>query len=264
VRAVNPLRADWELMRPTLLPSLLKIVAENRKHAERVAIFETARTYQPVGRDELPDERRAVTLALCGVREPTAWYRGDTEELDYFDARGAVEALLERLGGREVAFVPVEHPTFQQGRAAAVSLGGVQIGVVGEVHPRVAERFDVPGRVAVAEVDLEAFVPTLLETWSVQPVSRFQPIRQDFAIVVPESTAAADVHAVIAQAAFPLATDVTLFDIYRGAGVAEDSKSLAFSVTLSARDRQLGEHEIERIRNQIQKGLRRVNGALRT
>lgn len=263
VRAANPLRSDWELMRPTLLPSLLKIVAENRKHSERVAIFETARTYQPTGRDQLPDERRAATLAMYGLRRPVAWYAPEPEEIDFFDAKGALETLLTRLGAADAAFVAIEHPSLQPGRAAAIDLRGVQIGIVGEVHPKVAERFDIPGRVAVAEIDLESFVPTLLETWTVQPVSRFQPTRRDFAIIVDEATPAADVRAVIAQAAAPLATDITLFDLYRGPGIPEGKKSLAFSVTLAARDRQLGEHEVERIRNQIEKGLRRIGGALR-
>jgi phenylalanyl-tRNA synthetase beta chain len=265
VRAVNPLRADWELMRPTLLPSLLKIVAENRKHAERVAIFETARVYLPTSLDELPDERRAVGLALCGARAPQSWFHApsDADALDFYDAKGAIEALLARLG-RVAEYVAVEHPSLQPGRAAAISLDGVQIGVLGELHPRVAERFGVPGRVAVAELDLNVFEPTLLEAWDAQPISRFQPTRQDFAVVVDEATPAADVRAALLAGAHPLASDATLFDIYRGAGVPEGKKSLAYSVTFSARDRQLAEHELERLRTRIEKELaKRVQGTLR-
>jgi phenylalanyl-tRNA synthetase beta chain len=265
VRATNPLRADWEIMRPTMLPSLLKIVAENRKYSPRVAVFETARTYQPVALDELPDERRGVAIAMSGVRAVQSWYDGDSGELDFFDAKGAVEVMLERLGAQRVAFKPVDHPTMQPGRSAAVCLGELQIGILGEVHPRVAEAYEIEGRVAVAEIDLEVFQGTLLENWQVAPVSRFQPIRQDFAVVVEEKVAAADVEAAIRSAAGPLAGAISLFDIYRGQGIEDGHKSLAFSVTLSAPDRQLAEHEVERIRAKIEQNVRkRVGGSLRS
>ena len=265
VRATNPLRADWEIMRPTMLPSLLRMVAENRKYVERVAIFETARTYQPLGRDELPDEPRAVAIALSGVREPESWYRSGEDELDFFDLKGVVEVLSARLGVPELSWVAVDHPSMQPGRSAAVELGGVQIGIVGEVHPRVAQAFGVSDRVAFAEIDLTPFGATLLETWNVSPISRFQPIRQDFAVVVEEETPAGAVRQAIADGARPLASDITLFDIYSGQGIPEGKKSLAYRVTLSAPDRQLAEHEVERIRARITQSVsKRVKGTLRT
>ncbi|MCO5177781.1 MAG: phenylalanine--tRNA ligase subunit beta [Thermomicrobiales bacterium] len=264
VRATNPLRADWEIMRPTLMPSLLKIVAENRKYVERVAIFETARTYQPRGRDELPDELRSVAIALSGARDPESWYRRDESDLDFFDLKGVIESLGRRLGAGELKWVAVEHPSMQPGRSAAIELNGIQIGIAGEIHPLVAERFEVTGRVAFAEMDLTSFADSLLETWSVATVSRFQPIRQDFAVVVDEATAAASVQQAILDGARPLATDATLFDIYRGEGIEAGKKSLAYRVTLSAPNRQLAEHEVERIRTRITQSVsKRVGGALR-
>jgi phenylalanyl-tRNA synthetase beta chain len=265
VRAVNPLRSDWELMRPTLIPSLLKIVAENRKYVDRVAIFETARTYQPTSRDALPDERRAVTLALCGNREATGWFRAESEKFDFFDAKGAVEVLLDRLGARGVSFDAVSHPSMHPARAAAITIDRVQVGIVGEVHPRVAAQFGIEDRVAVAEIDLEPFVGSLLESWSASTISRFQPIRQDFAIVVDESATARTVSEAIRSGAGPLATDIALFDIYRGTNIPVGKKSLAFTVTLSAPDRQLAEHEVERIRTKIEANVKkRVGGTLRS
>jgi phenylalanyl-tRNA synthetase beta chain len=265
VRATNPLRADWEIMRPTMLPSLLKIVAENRKYNPRVAVFETARTYQPAALDELPDERRGVALAMSGVRAPASWYDGDESELDFFDVKGAIELMLERLGAKHVAFKPVAHPTMHPGRSAAVCVGDLQIGIAGEIHPRVAASFGIEGRVAVSEIDLEVFAGTLLENWQVSSVSRFQPIRQDFAVVVDEGIAAGDVQAAIQSGAGPLGTAIELFDIYRGQGIDAGRKSLAFAVTLSAPDRQLAEHEVERIRGKIEQNVKkRVGGTLRS
>jgi phenylalanyl-tRNA synthetase beta chain len=265
VRAVNPLRADWELMRPTLVPSLLKIVAENLKYSEQVPIFETARTYQPTWRDNLPDERRAVTIALAGSREPFSLYRASTDEYDYFDIKGVVELLLERLGAKGATFTRVQHPSMHPGRTSAVAWNGTQIGVLGETHPRVAANFGVQTRVCIAEIDLEVFAAELSRPWSALSVSRFQPVRQDFAIVVDESRPVSDVEAALRAGAGPLATAVEIFDIYRGQGVDEGKKSLAFRLTLSAPDRQLAEYEIERIRTKIERTLKKqVGGSIRT
>lgn len=264
VRAVNPLRADWTLMRPTMLPSLLKVAAENLKYSERVAIFETARTYQPHGLDELPDERRGVSIVMAGRREPFGLYHTESDEFDFYDVKGVVETLLERLGARDVTFNPVDHPSLHPQRAAAIERGGVQIGVLGELQPRVAERFGIEGRVAVAELDLEAFHTTLLEHWSTTAISRFQPVRQDFAIVVDEAVPAAAVAEAIQGGAGPLAASIDIFDVYRGASIGDGKKSLAFRVTLSAPDRQLSEGELVRIRERIEQTVqRRVGGVLR-
>ena len=264
VRATNPPRADWEIMRPTMLPSLLRMVSENLKYGDRVAIFETARTYQPRGRDELPDEPRVVAIALSGARESESWFRGSEEELDFFDLKGVVQVLGDRLGVRDLSWSALDHPSMQPGRSASIELNGVQIGVAGEVHPRVAHGFAVAGRVAFAEIDLTPFAESLLETWNVSSVSRFQPIRQDFAVVVDADTPASAVWQAIADGARPLASDITLFDIYRGRGIGEGKKSLAYRVTFSAPDRQLAEHEVERIRGRITQNLtKRVKGILR-
>lgn len=265
VRATNPLRADWVLMRPTLLPSVLKIVAENLKYSSGVRVFETARTYQPEGLDQLPDERRAVTIVMSGDREDFGLEVNEPAEIDYFDVKGVVEHLLMRLGGEGATFEAVEHPTLHPGRSAAIELDGLQIGIVGELHPGVAARFGVEQRTAVAEIDLEIFAARFDAAWNVQPVGRHQPIQQDFAVVVTEETPAASVRAALQQGAGPLATEITLFDIYRGENVEDGFKSLAYRVTFAAPDRQPAEHEIDRARERIERTVKReVGGTLRT
>jgi phenylalanyl-tRNA synthetase beta chain len=265
VRAANPLRSDWVIMRPTMLPSLLRITGENLKYNERVAVFETARTYQPEGLDRLPDERRAVTIVLSGTREEFGLHAPAQEGFDFFDAKGVVEHLLRRLGGERAAFTRVEHPSLHPGRAAAVELDGVQIGVVGELHPSVSQRFGIAARSAVAEIDLEPFAEHLHDPWNVQPVGRYQPVLQDFAVVVAEDVPAARVEQAIRSGAGPLAAAVVLFDIYRGENIEAGRKSLAYRVTFAAPDRQPAEHEIERARDRIARAVaREVGGFLRT
>ncbi len=265
VRATNPLRSDWVLMRPTMLPSILKIVAENLKYSPSVRLFETARTYQPNALDELPDERRAVVLAMSGERQAFGVETNEPDAMDFLDVKGAVEHLLTRLGGDAATFTAVEHPSLHPGRAAAVELDGVQIGVLGELHPRVAAHFGIEQRVAVAEIDLVVFAERFNAPWNVQPVGRHQPIQQDFAVAVEEATPAATVQAALQKGAGPLATEITLFDIYRGENVDAGTKSLAYRVTFAAPDRQPAEHEIERARDRIERAVgREVGGTLRT
>ena len=116
----------------------------------------------------------------------------------------------------------------------------------------------------IAEIDLLALLEAGIEPWRFQSVSRFQPIEQDFAIVVDEHVPAADVAAAIRAGAGVLGSDVRLFDIYRGQALGPGKKSLAYRVTLAAPDRALAEHEIERIRGRIAAQVeRRVGGTLR-
>lgn len=266
VRAANPLRSDWELMRTTLLPSVLKIAAENLKFSERVAIFETARTYQPPAtKDELPDERRTLAIVMTGARHQLDIHDPEPGEIDYFDVKGTIEALLTRLGATDHRFVAVQHPSLHPGRSAAIEVDEIQIGVLGELHPSVAQRFGIDSRAAVAELDLTSFAPTLLENWRVSPVGRYQPIRQDFAVVVDEAVSAAEVRAALESATRPLASDIRLFDVYRGSGVPEGEKSLAFRITFAAPDREISDHEREQLRKRIERTLKKqVGGSLRT
>ncbi|HET9015939.1 MAG TPA: phenylalanine--tRNA ligase subunit beta, partial [Thermomicrobiaceae bacterium] len=265
VAALNPLRTDWELMRLTLLPAWLKNVAENLKFSPAVAVFETGRVYLPRGVDELPDERRTLCCGLAGERHRVGLY-AEPRPVDYFDVKGIVDTLLPRLGAEEIAYHPIAHPSLHPGRAAEVSVRGRPVGILGEVHPAVCEQFGIPEgqRVALAEVDLSTLFEVGLAMVEARPVPRFQPVEQDFAVVVDESTPAAAVAASIRAGAGFLASDIRLFDVYRGAAIGEGKKSLAYRVTLSAPDRTPAEHEVERVRGRIEAQLKRqVSGTLR-
>ena len=265
VRVTNPLRSDWELMRPTLIPSILKNAAENLKYSERVDIFEVARVYQPRGIDELPDERQTVALLMAGTQQPAGLY--STERgTDFFDAKGATESLLQRLGAADVTYAPIEHPSLHPGRSAEISATGVPVGIIGEVHPVVAAQFGISehGRIAIAEIDLVALLETGRTELQARPISRSQPVDQDFAVVVDEEVPAENVRRAIASGAGVLLAGARLFDIYRGPAIAEGKKSLAYRVTFAAPDRQLREFEIDKLRNQIERQIKKqVRGTLR-
>jgi phenylalanyl-tRNA synthetase beta chain len=264
LRLRNPLQADRSILRPTLLPSLLTIAAENLKHERAVRLFESARIYLP-SEGELPREVNALGIVLAGLREPLGRFSAtDKSELDFFDLKGMIEALLSRLGATTLELRRIDSSVLHPGRAAGLFAGDVQIGIMGELRPVRALAFGIEApRVAVAEIDLDA----LREIASPVPVGisvpRFLPVEQDFAIVVEERFPAADVEAALRAGAGPLAHAVTLFDIYRGPQICENRKSLAYRVTFTAPDRALTDAELGKVRDRIARSLRKIGGELR-
>ena len=264
IRLQNPLQADRSILRPTLLPSILAVAAENLKHERAVRLFETARIYLP-SEAELPHEVNALGIVLAGEREPLGRFSAtDKSQLDFFDLKGMIEALLSRLGAAAVTFRRIDSTALHPGRAAALVAGDDQIGILGELRPDRAQAFGIETpRVAVAEIDLDALRAIVNLVPIGVSVPRFLPVEQDFAIVVAEETPAADVEAALRAGAGPLATMVILFDIYRGPQIGENRKSLAYRVTFTAPDRALTDAELGKVRERIARSLRKIGGELR-
>jgi phenylalanyl-tRNA synthetase beta chain len=266
-RLRNPQQSDRPYLRPTLLPSLLAVAAENLKHETGVRLFELSRVYLPTPADSdspLPREANVAALVLVGRREPVSRFAAEGE-LDFFDLKGAIEAVLTRFGVTNAKFERASYSALHPGRAASLSVNGQRIGLLGELRPDRATAFGVEGpRVAVAELDLDAlFAVSSIEVTGVT-VPRFLAVEQDFAVVVAEETPAAAVEQALLAGAGPLATGVALFDIYRGPQLGEGRKSLAYRVTFTAPDRALTDNELGKVRDRISKSLeRRVDGALR-
>jgi phenylalanyl-tRNA synthetase beta chain len=267
VRLVNPM-GEWAGMRPTLRASLLATASDNLKFTSGVAIGEVANIYLPREPGELPDERLTLGVVLAGV--DTERSLGVTPRAyDYFDVKGIVEATLLSLGIGSLTFVPADDPVFQPGRCARISAGNQVLGVIGEIHPRVADAFGMTGRVMLAELDLEPIVASVAARRGALrqlPVtSRYPATENDFAVVVDASVAAADVAQVIAQAVGSLGQRVELFDLYRGDQVPAGKKSLTFAVTMQAPDRALSEAEVTKVRDRVSQALaKRLKATLRS
>jgi phenylalanyl-tRNA synthetase beta chain len=264
LRLRNPLQADRGLMRPTLIPSLLESVSANLRHESGVRLFEMARGYLPRGRDELPTEVDLCGIIFAGDRDSTGLYAG-SGVMDFFDLKGALEAAWAQAGVPTPTIAATMHPALHPGRAAVASIEGKILAVFGELRPDVARSFDVEAqRVCVAEIDLSVALAALPARPSDVSVPRFLPAEQDFAVVVAEATPAGEVEAALRSGAGPLATNVALFDIYRGPQLGEGRKSMAFRVTFTAPDRALTDAELVKVRGRIEKVLKqRVEGTLR-
>ncbi len=261
---INPMQSGRNLLRTSLLPSLLVPLAANLKHAPSVRLFEIARLYAPTEPDALPREIEALGIVMAGNREWLSVYDGGGK-IDFFDVKGMVEHILANTGVADVRFEAASDPALHPGRTARISSGEAALGVIGELLPEVASAFEIDdARVAVAEIDLAALLSVLPEGRRDVPVQRYLPARQDFAIVVDEERAAGEVAEVLLDAAKPLATDATLFDIYRGEQIGEGKKSLAYRVTFIAPNRTLTDDDLVKVRKRIEKTLKqRVEGTLR-
>lgn len=256
VRLTNPLTSDRVVMRRTLMPGLLWTLASNRRYMDRIVTFEVGRIFLPRVDQLLPDELNRLGVALTGPRSVSSWRTQESEELGFFDLKGIVETLLSRLRISTVKFTPAEHPTFQPGRVALLETDGMEIGLLGEVHPDVRAAFDLGGqRVCLAEFDLDKLLTLARSEMQLVPISRFPEVRQDLAVVVDEAIPATRVQEEIEVAGGDILREVGLFDLYGGTPIPSGRKSLAYSLTYQALDRTLTDEEVAKVHKSIVKHL---------
>jgi phenylalanyl-tRNA synthetase beta chain len=227
----------------------LKAIAFNESHRRAtVGLFEIGHAYPP-GDGELPAEYEELAVALAG--------RDAMAAIDVWREVAAAMGLGARVDQSKPP--PGLHPT----RSATLSLGRDTIGAVGEVHPDVLDAYGVDERVAVLELNLSVLL-TIDEKVAVwKPTSRFPSSDLDLAFVTPDSVIAEKVEKAIKQAAGALLVDLALFDVYRGAGMRDDSRSLAYRLRLQALDRTLGDAELTDLRNKVITGVAKLGATLR-
>ncbi|HWQ16006.1 MAG TPA: phenylalanine--tRNA ligase subunit beta [Roseiflexaceae bacterium] len=267
LRLANPLTAEREYLRRSLLTTLLEALSQNLRERERVLLFEIGRVYLrragsgQTGAAQLPEEPRRLAIAMAGAREPLSWLAPRAEPMDFFDLKGVVETLLARLNAAErVRFAPLTgDPRFHPGRAAELLLraegGEVSAGVLGELHPDVRERLEITApRALAAELDLDVLIETA-QPARFRPISRYPATVQDLSFVVGMDVPAAQVEAAIRKYAGPLLERVTLFDVFEGEALGAGRRSLTYRLTFRAPDRTLSDAELSKVRQKIIRGL---------
>ena len=199
----------------------------------------------------MPDEPRRLAIALGGPRDELSW-AGDKTPMDFYDLKGAIEAVLRSLGISNASFEPTAIPGFHPGRTARLTVGGQDAGVLGEVHPDVREKFDLPQIAAyVAELDLNILTEQAVPAKEMTPISRFPAVSQDVAVVVDDDVPAQEVRATIVEAGGNLLVNAVLFDVYRSEQIGAGKKSLAYALTFQAPDRTLTDAEVNLVQEAI-------------
>ena len=258
----NPLSPDRSVLRRSVLTSVLETLEKNARLRERLAFFEIGPQFLPVEGQPLPQEQMRLAIGMTGLRLPPAWDSKNQPELDFFDLKGILENLLEVLHIDQAAFTPFVHPAFHPGKCAEVRAGEKVLGVMGELHPLVKEKFDfLNPPVLAADIDLELLIDCAAGRYEVSPLPIFPPVLEDLAVVVDEVTPASEVEAVIRQGGGQRLKAVRLFDIFRGDQIGAGKKSLAYSLTYQADDHTLSSDEAAQIRQKIIRQLEQVLGA---
>ena len=257
LRVANPMSREHEYARTTLRHALLRTLATNvRGSASMVSLFETARVYMPLP-DDLPQEIEKVCAVISG-RKPDRWGQPAGEPAGFYDARARLDHLFSAL--RVTADYQESHDyAYLPGRTAAVIVGGDTVGLVGQVHPRVAASFGIEADVAMLELNLDALLPHVGGVVHYEPVPQFPAVEQDLAIIVPQAIAAGDALKLIGS--FPLVRSVSIFDVYTGDPVPAGCKSLAFSISFQSADKTLKDETVSRERQRIVERLQRELGA---
>ena len=262
LKVANPITQEREFLRQALLPSMLETLRTNSRYRQRMALFEIGRVYLPQPGEELPVEQRRLAIALTGTVLPASWYDGEAPpHFGFAHLKGIVETLVQRLHVPGVRFVALAHPSLHPARSAALQLADITLGIMGEAHPQVCERFDVPEQaVALLELDLDMLLAHR-QPRRYQRISRFPAALQDMALVVDADIPAQTVEETLRATGGDLLRHVELFDLYQGEQIPVGKKSLAYALTFQAEDRSLTEDEVLQLYQRIQQHAAATLGA---
>jgi phenylalanyl-tRNA synthetase beta chain len=267
VTLANPMSSEQSQLRTTLIGSLLDVAARNRaRGADSVAIFESGAVYRATERvtpERLPVEPQHLGALLMGPVRRRTWRDPRPVQADFFAAKGVLAGLLNTLGlGWEVQ--PGEPaPFLHPGRSAIVLVEGRAIGWLGEIHPNVADRWEIDGTVAAFEISLSELTPP--RPVQFRDLVSFPAVHEDLAIVLGETVLTSELLRVIRESGAPLVEDVEVFDVYRDEQrLGAERKSVAVRLSYRAHDRTLTDEEVARQRQFIVNALaRRLEGVIR-
>ena len=234
LKILHPLGEDTSIMRTTILPSMLEIIARNHSYRNKSArLYELGKIYLP-REDGLADEPKYLSLGAYG------------DGVDFFSFKGSIETLLHELRITDVKYVAcTDNDSYHPGRCAKVYAGETYLGVFGQIHPLVAANYGMDTEVYTAELSFDAMYEKRGDIPVYQPLPKFPAVTRDIAVVCDEAVTVGALEESIRRGAKGLLKDVSLFDIYRGPGVASGKKSVAFNLVLRADDRSLTGEEAD-------------------
>ena len=250
----NPLGEDTSIMRTIALPSMLEILSRNSAYHNKAAkLYEVAKIYLPVEGQPLPEEPKMLVFGSYG--------EGET----FFKLKGEIEAVFAGLRLKKASYTAVKNnPSYHPGRCASITIDGVEVGVMGQVHPLVAKNYGIDTEVYCAELSFSKLLDLRLPDATYTPLPKYPTVSRDLALICDEAVTVADVEDVITASAGKLLRKIQLFDIYRGVGVPEGKKSMAFSLELRADDRTLTDSDSEGVVSKVLAALKdKLNASLR-
>ena len=241
VRIMNPLGAEFSVMRTTALPSMLESLMHNLNYRnETASLYELYKVYLPklkedgtVNADQLPDEPHMLTLGTYG-------------RLDFFQFKGVIESILNECRITDVSFEAVsDNPSYHPGRCARILSGDTEIGVFGTIHPLVAKKYGTDAEILAAEINVDLMFAHVGPENVYHPLPKFPASTRDIAVLCDDSIPVAKMEKAIASAVGSILESVSLFDVYKGKGIPSGKKSVAYSLKLRRSDRTLTDTECD-------------------
>lgn len=253
VTILNPLGEDTSIMRTTVLPSMLEVLARNYNHKNNSAcLYEIGTVYEPTEAGKLPVERQKAVIGMYG------------DDADYYALKGIAEKLLEVLNTAEYDIVPVsDAPTFHPGRTAQFRIGDKVLATLGEVHPEAAENYGIGERVYIAEIDVETAFENRRAARTHKPLPKFPAVTRDLAFVCDRDIPVLTLQKEISNAVGKTLERVKLFDVYEGEQIESGKKSVAFNIQMRSADKTLTDEEADAAVKRVLKSLSKLGITLR-
>ncbi len=252
ITILNPLGRDLSIMRTTLIPSMLEVIARNySKKIESAGFFELGRVYWPLDDkiSKLPEEKNMLVIGMYG-------------DCDFYDIKGCIELLLQSLGIRKYEFKrESDNATFHPGKTAKLEVKRKNIGIVGEIHPDIIERFDIPKHVYICELDFDEIVSLSELDKHFKPLPKYPSIERDMALLVDRNIMASEIEDIIREKGGNLIESIKLFDVYEGKQIPEGKKSIAYSIIYRSDCRTLKDDEVNKVHDSIIKSVESNLGA---
>ena len=260
----NPISVEMSAMRVSLLSGLLGAVLYNQNRQQnRVRLFETGLRFVPDANAEFGVRQEFVLAGvITGTAKSECW-TGKAETVDFFDLKGDLESILSLTEvGNRVKFVAKAYSALHPGQSAAIELDGKEIGFIGTIHPLIAQKLGLNGKAVVFEILWDAIANRRVV--QAKEISKFPANRRDLALVVADNVPAGDIIEACKQAGGEKLTQVNLFDVYQGIGVASGHKSLAISLTIQDNEKTLEDDEINAVISAVLNEVKqRFNAELR-
>ena len=251
LRLVNPISEEAPELRTTLLPGLAEAAGRNlARGLDGVAVYELGAVFLPVRDGELPDEPLTLGVLLAG-QAPAGRFDDPRRPFDFADAKGVAEGLVAALGVPGVGYRAEEPPPYHPGRCAAVLLEDRPVGLLGQLHPRVAVAWELPAATFAVELELAPLLAAVPRMRPAPTPSPYPELTFDVAFLVPPGVAASDLEAALREAGGDLLTRLTLFDAYEGPPLPPGHRNLAYRVALQAADRTLTDADGAAIRDRM-------------
>ena len=251
----NPLSEKNELMRPTLIPSVLHIASANiRKNTKNIRIFEMAPVYLQAANAEDTTQHDRLTICISGERRAGHWSQKATP-CDVFDLKGYIEEVASLLESPDLVFKSEDHPAFAVGESATIFSKGNPIGHLGRLKTPVATKYAIDQDIFIAEIQIQALISKRSKVTRFTELSGHPVSMRDIAVVVDESVPAGDIQASASKAGGKILQNVDIFDIFTGNQVAPGKKSVALSLTFQSPERTLTDQDTEKAWNKILKTL---------